>query len=266
MDGCLIPFVQDPEALGEFVFRIYGEMKEKNCEEKRRLVFEGTDLLCNLLCMLSVPQIKALASHTAAMNAIKSCASALHPKREVNLKRKVDELWALLQTEGDMLQPSLFFPLATYDFPVATADFSKDMYPNGVHDLGQPIKRKIRKGGRCQFVYINEEGVAQLHNCHWKSSPDLTQLSVVTDKKTTNTDTRIPVSRLRVIDRGLNGTPLVRQHAKDLRLWAGSTCSLVAGPATGLPDGAELVLVFPTRFHCRRFYYRMREWQCAATV
>lgn len=270
MDGCILPFINDGgEALSEFVIKIYAEMKEKNCEEKKRLVFEGTELLCNLLCLLDTKHIKLLASNEAAMGSIKSCSNSLHPKRDANLKRKVEELWALLQTDPSIIQPSIFYPLATYDFPVTTVDFNKDMYPNGVHDLNQQIKKKIRRGGKCQFIYIdNEKGGTDpsLQTIYWKSSSDLSQLVVVTDKKTTNTETRIPVSRLRVIDRGLNGTTLVRQYATELKLWAGSTCSLVASPAPGLPDGVELVLVFPTRFHCRKFYYRLREWQCAATV
>eukprot|EP01053_Blabericola_migrator_P003639 Blabericola_migrator_1__3638@NODE_208_length_11399_cov_361_320155_g179_i0_p1_GENE_NODE_208_length_11399_cov_361_320155_g179_i0NODE_208_length_11399_cov_361_320155_g179_i0_p1_ORF_typecomplete_len2709_score643_44KAP/PF05804_12/0_0098KAP/PF05804_12/84KAP/PF05804_12/3_5e02KAP/PF05804_12/0_94KAP/PF05804_12/5_2e02KAP/PF05804_12/0_043KAP/PF05804_12/0_00018Arm_2/PF04826_13/1_6Arm_2/PF04826_13/1_6e02Arm_2/PF04826_13/9_9e02Arm_2/PF04826_13/1_2e03Arm_2/PF04826_13/73Arm_2/PF04826_13/0_07Arm_2/PF04826_13/6_6 len=264
LDGCVLPFTEDLPALGDFVYKIYGQMKELNSEEKRRLVFEGTELLCNLMCMLTPAQIKAVSSNEAAMTAMKTCASTLTQRREPNLKRKVEELWALLQ--HDSLQPDLFFPLQTYDFPVATADFSKDMYPNGVQDLNAPIKKKIRKGGKCHFVHTPDGGTPELQPMLWKSSPDLTVLSLYTDKRSTNTEVRIPVSRLRVIDRGLTGTPLVRQLAKQMKLWAGSTCSLAAGPAPGLPDGAEVILVFPTRFHCRRFYYRLREWQCAATV
>eukprot|EP01057_Protomagalhaensia_wolfi_P003775 Protomagalhaensia_wolfi_Nauph_80__3774@NODE_381_length_2637_cov_25_104696_g287_i0_p2_GENE_NODE_381_length_2637_cov_25_104696_g287_i0NODE_381_length_2637_cov_25_104696_g287_i0_p2_ORF_typecomplete_len291_score47_22L27/PF02828_16/0_39L27/PF02828_16/1_1e04_NODE_381_length_2637_cov_25_104696_g287_i017632557 len=215
MDGCALPFTEDFGTLGEFVYKIYAEMKEKNSEEKRRIVFEGTDLLCNLMCLLAPAQIKALAGHEPAMTALKHCASNLHPKREANLKRKVEELWALLQSE--QLQPSLFYPLATYDFPVATADFNRDMYPNGVHDLSAQIKRKVRRGGKAQFVFATDNGTAELQPLQWKSSPDLSTLVLQTTKKSNNTEVRIPVSRLRVIDRGLNGTPLVRQYAKPLR-------------------------------------------------
>ncbi|EZG88185.1 hypothetical protein GNI_005330 [Gregarina niphandrodes] len=295
-DGCGLVFTDCNADVGLplLVSKIFGHTKTQKGEGKIRLLAVGADLVGNACCIIPANEIAAISNSTDAMGALRSAASALTKKREAPLRKRIDDIWSLLEGNKDAPRPEAFYSLATYEFPIDGLQLSREEFPNGVQDLPGKIRNKIRKGGKSKCLIKNEAGQYTLKPLWWKSSGDMSELRFMTDASSQNYDFHIPLSRVRKIVRGTQDPDLTEQikqlkgnhdhtnhntlvlhslaHTCQLRQLDHSIVSAIVPSVKTRHivsvcggDAPEVNMVFSNRIKTSRMYERIATWHAAAT-
>eukprot|EP00917_Polyrhabdina_sp_WS-2016_P004717 GHVP01010878.1.p1 GENE.GHVP01010878.1~~GHVP01010878.1.p1 ORF type:complete len:1102 (-),score=199.83 GHVP01010878.1:3916-6732(-) len=212
----------------------------------------------NNICYVSDPALYGIvrADEKLRPNLSVSCKAISSKQRAANdfcsLTRQMLE-----EKRGD---PEIFADHMQWDFPFDLTEWNNDPYPNGVQDLPQEIREKIRKGDKIKTLKPDGEK----ETLWWKASMDMEMFQWRVDPKEGRYPDAIGVSRFRNISRGPDH-PLLAEALKKGKVSESSIAAL-SGESPDYPAGVAIPIVAGSKKDRDKFLYMITEWRDAATM
>ncbi|UKJ87650.1 hypothetical protein MACJ_000088 [Theileria orientalis] len=222
------------------------------------------------LSLLAVSALEAsmnyqldLRSNIVTKEVLKKYRDLSHVISDKQLKARCSKL---LEMVGD----SQVAPKDIHKFDLAISDWNVDPYPNGVHDLAEPMKEFLRTGGKFQLISATTDitkkklrkGKEFEHS--WRSSQDLSNLEWIHDP--TQDKSKIAFMRVRNISRGLKHELLIKANEKDYKRITNQNTLVLLGSATDeYPQGFALPMVFKSNKDRELVAEAFIQWRDAAS-